>query len=98
MGELDMRGCFIAPDQLKLLDELFPNLHTILLHPNAIMVPKRRSQQAPKLRNEVSHHVTVSSISQKSEVKNVPPADAPMINFIREFLPDVRHVFIDLNY
>ncbi|EGT40243.1 hypothetical protein CAEBREN_30515 [Caenorhabditis brenneri] len=112
--ELDLRGCFVPPDHIKLIDELFPNLQTIILHPNAIMpernkldfteiveIEKRNGFLFRKLtiktKTEITHHIDISSSAKKTEYGNVPGIDMHLVAFVRNSLPDIKHVFIDLD-
>ncbi|CAL2045826.1 unnamed protein product [Caenorhabditis brenneri] len=94
--ELDLRGCFVPPDHIKLIDELFPNLQTIILHPNAIM-PERNKKLTIKTKTEITHHIDISSSAKKTEYGNVPGIDMHLVAFVRNSLPDIKHVFIDLD-
>ncbi|CAI2355302.1 unnamed protein product [Caenorhabditis sp. 36 PRJEB53466] len=97
VGELDLRGCSIAPDHLKMINELFPNLHTILLNPNAVMPSKQKRSVSTRIQTEITHHITASTGATKTELRSVPAPDVLVMAFMKEHLPHVRHVFIDLD-
>ncbi|UMM36851.1 hypothetical protein L5515_008828 [Caenorhabditis briggsae] len=72
--ELDLRGCFLSREHIKMIDELFPNLKALILHQNAIM-PERNIKLPYKKQNEITHYVKMSSDPKHVEYGNVPEAD-----------------------
>uniref|UniRef100_A0A1I7U843 F-box domain-containing protein n=1 Tax=Caenorhabditis tropicalis TaxID=1561998 RepID=A0A1I7U843_9PELO len=109
--ELDLRGCFIPSDQFKLIDELFPSLQTIILHSNAIIPDRNTSvlsmnrdsyslifrKLTIKSKFEITHHVDAFSSAKTTECGNVPGIDMHLVSFIKENVPDVKHIFIDFD-
>ncbi|EFP06894.1 hypothetical protein CRE_11161 [Caenorhabditis remanei] len=94
--ELDIRGCLIPPCHIKMFDELFPNLQSIILSPDTIIAAKNRKLSTKSI-TEITHHVNISSEVKFTENENVLAADMNTVAFVREHLPDVRHIFIDLD-
>ncbi|PIC28492.1 hypothetical protein B9Z55_020385 [Caenorhabditis nigoni] len=94
--ELDLRGCFLSRDHIKMIDELFPNLKALILHQNAIM-PEGNIKLQYKVQNEITHYTKMTSDPKHFEYGNVPEADKNVVAFVSQNLPDVRHIYIDLD-
>lgn len=47
---------------------------------------------------EITHHINILSNAKKSVVKCASKADMHTVAFIKEHIPDIRHIFIETGY